>query len=96
MLAPTLHALIANMLSWSVYPDVFKLALLHPVHKTGSVTELGNYRPISLLPVLIRMIERMLADQLYAALEKSDRISGMQFGVRREKRCEHAAHQLLD
>ena len=52
VLAPHPHALIGNMLTLSVYPDVFKLALLCPVHKTGSVTEMSNFRPISLLPVL--------------------------------------------
>ncbi|MFH4982085.1 hypothetical protein AB6A40_008794 [Gnathostoma spinigerum] len=45
-------------------PDEWRNAIVEPLHKTGSVTDPENYRGISLLPVVYKVLERIIADRL--------------------------------
>ena len=47
------------------FPAIFKLGKTIPVYKKGSKTEVDNYRPISLLPIISKIIEKMVHDRLY-------------------------------
>ena len=42
----------------SLFSDQYKIAKLNPVFKKGSKNNLKTYRPISLLPVLFKIIEK--------------------------------------
>ena len=47
---PIVH--IANLsMTNGVFPEIFKSAIVIPIHKNGDPSEISNYRPISLLPV---------------------------------------------
>ena len=48
----------------SSFPDELKLADIVPIHKKGSTTDKANYRPISLLPVVSKVFERLIAKQI--------------------------------
>ena len=50
-------------------PDSRKIAKLKPIYKKGSLTEASNYRPISLLPLISKVIEKVIHDQTSAFLE---------------------------
>ena len=50
----------------SAFPDKCKLAKLKPLFKKGSKTEPKNYRPISLLPLVSKIIEKVIHDQTQA------------------------------
>ena len=45
------------------FPDICKVAKLKPLYKKGSLTEPCNYRPISLLPLLSEVVEKVTHDQ---------------------------------
>ena len=45
------------------FPDSGKIAELKPIYKKGSLTEASNYRPISLLPLTSKVIEKVIHDQ---------------------------------
>ena len=45
------------------FPDPCKVAKLNPLHKKGSLTEPCNYRPISLLPLISKVIGKVIHDQ---------------------------------
>ena len=47
-------------LSSGVFPDLMKVAKVIPLHKTGETNVLDNYRPISLLPVISKVLERIV------------------------------------
>ena len=47
----------------SAFPDKCKIAKLKPLFKKGSKTEAKNYRPISLLPLISKIVERVIYDQ---------------------------------
>ena len=48
----------------SSFPDELKLADIVPIHKKGSTTNKANYRPISLLPTVSKVFERLIAKQI--------------------------------
>ena len=70
-------------ISQGVVLDSFKLARVTPILKKGSQLCLGNYRPISLLPVLDRILEKLMFKRLMKLTLKHDVLYNKQFGFRR-------------
>ena len=52
-----------------------------PISKSGSKSEIGNYRPISVLPTLVRIFERLVYDQLADYLERNKHLTKYQPGL---------------
>ncbi|GBM11094.1 Putative protein in type-1 retrotransposable element R1DM [Araneus ventricosus] len=66
-------------------------------HKHGkSKTEASSYRPISLLPTIGKVLEKLLTQQLNFHLEKNNRLSNLQYGFREGRSKEMAIMKLLD
>ena len=57
-----------------------KTAKVNLLYKEGKNTELENYRPVSLLPILSKIIERVVCNQLIENLEKHDILYEYQSG----------------
>ena len=72
------------------YPDCFKTAQVTPLFKGGDKLDLGSYRPISLLPALGKLLEKILLVRLMEFLQKHDVISEHQFGFRPKYTTEYA------
>ena len=53
----------------STFPDSWKIARVTPIFKEGEKCERSNYRPISVLPVIARLFEKLVFDQLYQYLD---------------------------
>lgn len=68
-LCPSLTTLLNTILSTGDIPQDFKLAHITPVHKKGDPAAAGNYRPISLLPIISKVMERLVLRQLNAFIE---------------------------
>ena len=77
-------------------PDNFKLANVIPVHKKGSQTCLSNYRPISLLSVLNKLLEKLMCNRLVDFLEKRRVFFDSQFGFRAKHSTDHAILRIVD
>ena len=59
-------AYICNLsLLTAKFPSEWKLAKVTPIYKDGSKFDVGNYRPISVLNIISKIIERAVHDQLY-------------------------------
>ena len=56
-------------ISASMSPDQWKTAITVPLHKKGDVFDIGNYRPISLLPLISKMFEKIVGQKLTDHLE---------------------------
>lgn len=52
-------------------PNLWKSAFITPIHKKGSRTEVTNYRPISKLCILSKVLEKQVHKQVYAAVHQS-------------------------
>jgi hypothetical protein len=65
------------------FPDQLKIAKVIPIHKKGSKTDSKNYRPISLLPTLSKLLERIIKDRLVRHLYLNKILSERQFGYQK-------------
>ena len=70
-----------------------KIANITPVHKKGKPTDKENYRPVSVLPLLSKVFERLLYDQLSDYLEKY--LNTLLCGFRKAHSTQHALFKLL-
>ena len=69
-------------LETSQFPDPWKIARVSPIFKDGDKTEKSNYRPISVLPVVSRLFEKLVFSQLYQYLNDNCFINSNQSGFR--------------
>ena len=64
---------ICNLsISRGVSPDACKVAKLKPIYKKGKKTDPSNYRPISLLPIISKVIEWIVHDQTNTFLSENN------------------------
>ena len=96
VLCEPLSFLINRSLDKSLFPESEKCAKITPIYKSGEKSEMDNYRPISVLPVLSKVIERAVYIQLYDYLCKSHLLTDNQFGFRGGSSTEHAVTFLTD
>ena len=81
-------------ISQGVFPSEFKKAIVVPIYKNGSQFEFSNYRPISLLPVMSKVLEKLVYIQLLDFLLAEGLIYDNQFGFR-EKHSTYMPMSLL-
>ena len=65
-----------------VFPTVFKEAIITPVFKGGPKTQFSSYRPISVLPVISKIIETIMYRQLMTYISDHNILFELQFGFR--------------
>jgi len=82
-LAPSLTLLFNKSLTLGKFPQEWKKANVVPVHKKGSKTDVKNYRPISLLPVVSKVFEKCVYDLIIGPL--TPKISSAQHGFMRNR-----------
>ena len=84
---------INSSLSLGSFPYSLKIAKVVPIHKSGSRTDVSNYRPISLLSLFSKVYEKVMYSRLTSFFSKENIIYPRQYGFRAQHSCEHA---LLD
>ena len=67
----------------STFPDKCKIAKLTPLFKKGSKTDSKNYRPISLLPLISKLIKKAIHIQTQQYLDKNGLIYKFQSDFRK-------------
>ena len=78
-----------------IFPDAMKHADVVPLHKSKSKLEKSNYRPISLLLTLSKILEKIVHTRTYSFLQSSDVLYAGQYGFREKHSCEHAISELV-
>ena len=82
-----LKLLFNRSLQEGLVPDIWKCANVTPIFKKGSKCEAGNYRPISLTSVVIKIFERILRDKITSFLDEHNLILDTQHGFRNKRSC---------
>ena len=73
-----LKIIFHNILDTSVYPDLWKVANVSPIHKKADKQLVNDYIPISLLPICSKLFEKLIFDCLYAYLSNNNLITNNQ------------------
>ena len=96
----TILPYIANLfnifLTEGTFPDVYKIAQVIPLFKGGDKENPNSYRPISLLPTLGKLFEKVLSLRTIKFLDKCDILSQHQFGFRSKFSTEHAITDIYE
>ena len=78
-----------------IFPTNMKKADIVPLYKSKDKQECSNYRPISLLITLSKLLEKIMYKRVYQFLEKTGQIFPSQYGFRMSHSCENAVSELL-
>ena len=82
-IADSLTYIFNQAITLSTFPDQWKVARVTPLYKSGQRNIPGNYRPISVLPAISKIMERILYNQIYNYLTTFGLLSNSQFGFRK-------------
>ena len=67
-----------------VFPNLLKIAVVVPIFKSGEKNKFNNYRPISLLPVFSKILEKIIHSRLLDYLNTNNILNPLQFGFRKK------------
>ncbi len=84
IIAPFLETLYNMCMSKSLFPECFKIAKVTPLFKGGDKHDVNSYRPISLLPSMGKLLEKIISVRIVEFLEKHKLLSDSQFGFRKK------------
>ena len=81
----------------AIFPEKLKVAKIIPIHKNGSLNNISNYRPISLLPSISKILKKKtIFKQLSTYLNKLQLLCNSQYGFRAGHSTESASIELID
>ena len=89
-LSPILSCLINECFSSGVFPKCLKIARVTPIFKGGDPLSPSEWRPISIVPVLSKIIEKLVCSRLNKFLIKNEILTNHQFGFRSGHSTSHA------
>ena len=95
-LSPIFTNIFNESISTGVVPDILKISRITPIYKSGDTNEPHNCRPISILSVFSKVLERLVYNQLDSFLEKYNIMYNYQFGFRKKHSTEQAILELTD
>jgi hypothetical protein len=96
IIAAPLTLLINKILSTGNFPNKLKLAKVIPIFKKDDQFNCNNYRPISLLPSISKVVERVVHIQLHEYFTEHNLYYTGQYGFRKEHSTELALLELVD
>ena len=96
VLLPELTYLFKLSLTNSIFPQQWKKALVIPIPKAGSLSDVKNYRPISLLPLPGKVLEKLVHCQISDYLNRNMLLSDNQHGFRKSHSTIHSVAQLVN
>ena len=79
--------LFNKSLSEGSLPDIFKKANVTPIHKSGDKSLPKNYRPISVTPILCRLLETIVREVIVQHIKTNDIIINQEYGFREKRGC---------
>ena len=98
--AETIVPMLAHIINLSfvqgTFPQELKIAKVSPLYKSGDAKKTNNYRPISLLSVFSKILEKCMSSRLMDHMTKNNILYKYQFGFRPKHSTSMALHLLVD
>ena len=91
-----LTIIINQMLKTGVFPDNLKIAKVVPIYKKGNQYSFSNYRPISILPSISKIFEKVIYNQIYNYFVNNNLFFSSQYGFRAGHSTELAVLEIVD
>ena len=88
--------IINTCISKSDIPEQWKHSIVHPIFKSGNPSDPSNFRPISLVPVIMKVVERVIQQQLQHYLSQNHLLAPSQHGFRPQHSTETALLSVTD
>ena len=94
-LAKVLVEIFNKSMTTGEFPSIMKLAEVVPLYKSKEHYLESNYRPISLLTTISKILEKIMYQRVYSFLQNTGQIYSNQFGFRANHSCKHAVGQTV-
>ena len=91
-----LHHICNLSILHGIFPNELKIAKVIPLFKGGDCMQLVNYRPVSVLPVLSKVLERLMYDRVLKFIDEIELLYCLQFGFRKVHSTSLALMLLVD
>jgi hypothetical protein len=79
-----------------IFPEILKIAILNPLYKKGNTEEAQNYRPISLISVFSKIVEKLMYSRVMLFITKNNILNDAQHGFCEGKSTKTATHAFLE
>ena len=96
LLTESIVLIINQSLETGIFPNKLKISKIIPLFKNGDKLFMQNYRPISLLPVISKIFEKVVFHQLYEYFETNNLFNPNQYGFRKNYSTELALLHFTD
>ena len=93
---PAVTHVVNLSIQQAVFPSLYKIAKVIPLYKKEDPHLTDNYRPISLLPVISKVFEKVAFKQVYNYFDKNKLLYKSQYGFRKKHSTELAGLEFND
>ena len=95
VLCKPLSVLFNRSIALGIFPSIFKDADVIPLYKSGCTAYPSNYRLISLLLTMSKILEKIIYKRVYTFLDMTGQLYQSQYSFRTKHSCKHAVQELL-
>jgi hypothetical protein len=96
LIAPYLAFIYNSCLSEGNFPHLMKYSKVIPLFKSGDLNDLKNFRPISILPVLSKVFEKLMLNDIVGHFNRNKLFTSKQYGFTRGRSTTDAASVLIE
>ena len=82
IVGPSLTSIFKSSIDNGICSSEWKVAKVTPIFKKGAKSDLNSYRPISVLPIVSKIFQKIIYQQLYDYLNENKFLSNYQSGFR--------------
>ena len=80
--APSLTEIFTTSVNTGIFPTEWKITRVTPIFKKGKKNDLNNYRPISVIPTVAKILEKIVYEQLFSYFNDNNLLTSCQSGFR--------------